>query len=88
LFAESILYSINELPSGKIFLVNFPWIEDGILMRGIMFLDQNNIRRFFYICESGVDGSLSLNEFNNPFPTDSPPETDAYEPFFDEETPD
>jgi hypothetical protein len=26
LFAESILHSIIELPPGKIFLVNFPWI--------------------------------------------------------------
>jgi hypothetical protein len=51
-----------------------------------MFLDQNNIRRFFYISESGMDGSISLNEFQNAHPAESPPETVPYEPTDVEET--
>jgi hypothetical protein len=51
-----------------------------------MFLDKNNIRRFFYIGESGMDGSLSLNEFQNAHPVESPAETDAYEPVFENES--
>ena len=63
-FAEKILYSINELPSGKAFVVKM-FVSEGIPSRGISFLDENNIKRYFYISENSLDGSLSMVEFYN-----------------------
>jgi hypothetical protein len=64
LFSEKTLYSINELPPEKPFTVRM-FVSEGIPSRGISYPDENNIGRFFYISESGKDGSLSLVEFNN-----------------------
>ena len=64
LFAEDILYSINELSPKKAFVIKM-FISEGIPSRGISFLDENRIKKYFYISESGIDGSLSMVEFNN-----------------------
>ena len=64
LFAEDILYSINELSPEKVLVIK-TLISEGIPSRGVSFLDANNIKRYFYIIESGIDGSLSLIEFQN-----------------------
>jgi hypothetical protein len=64
LFSEKTLYSINELPPEKPFVVKM-FVSEGIPSSGISYLDENNIKKYFYISESGKDGSLSLVEFNN-----------------------
>ena len=63
-FAEDILYSINELTSEKALMIKM-FISEGIPSRGISFLDENSVKRYFYISESGIDGSLSMVEFQN-----------------------
>jgi len=61
---ERTLFTIPELKSsehGEAFQVNTN-IGGGMPSRGISFTD-GNTRRYFYISESGFDGSLSLTEF-------------------------
>jgi len=61
---ERTLFSIPELKSSEhmeAFQANTN-VGDGIPSRGISFTDGNR-KRYFYISESGVDGSLSLTEF-------------------------
>jgi hypothetical protein len=67
-FSEKILYSINELPPEKPFVVR-AIISEGIPSLGISYFDENNVKRYFYISESGMDGSLSLVEFKNKRPS-------------------
>ncbi|MCL1910581.1 MAG: hypothetical protein FWG13_00035 [Leptospirales bacterium] len=64
LFPENILYSIKELSPKKAFVVQ-TFVSGTIPSRGISFLDKNNKKRYFYISESGLDGSLLLGEFHN-----------------------
>jgi hypothetical protein len=64
LFPEKTLYSVNELPPEKPFVVKM-LVSEGIPSLGISYLDENNAKKYFYISESGKDGSLSLVEFNN-----------------------
>jgi hypothetical protein len=64
LFSEKPLYTVNELPPEKPFVLK-TLISEGIPSRGISYLNENNIKKYFYISESGMDGSLSLVEFNN-----------------------
>ena len=63
-FAEDILYSIKELSTQKALVIKM-LISEGIPSRGISFLDEDNTKRYFYISESGFDGSLSMVEFQN-----------------------
>ena len=61
---ERTLFTIPELKSSEhseAFQANTN-VGDGKPSRGITFID-GNTRRYFYISESGVDGSLSLTEF-------------------------
>ena len=62
LFPEDILYSIKELSPNKAFVVQ-TFVSGTIPSRGISFLDKNNKKKYFYISESGLDGSLLLSEF-------------------------
>jgi len=62
-FAEDILYSINELSPKKALVIK-TFISEGNPSRGISFLDENSIKRYFYISENGMDSSLSLIEFH------------------------
>ena len=64
LVSKNILYSLDKLTREKPFAVEM-LVSEGIPSRGITFLDENNIKRYFYINENGIDGSLSLVEFNN-----------------------
>jgi hypothetical protein len=64
LFAEEALYSISELPPEKPFAVEI-FVSESIPSRGISYLGENNLKKYFYISESGKDGSLSLVEFIN-----------------------
>jgi hypothetical protein len=62
--AEKILYSLEEIqPETALRIITN--ITEGTTSRGISYLDENNINRFFYISENSVDGLLSLNEFSN-----------------------
>jgi len=61
---ERTLFTIPELKSsehGEAFQANTN-VGGGMPSRGISFID-GNTRRYFYIGESGFDGSLSLTEF-------------------------
>jgi hypothetical protein len=64
LFPEKTLSTVNELPPEKPFAVKM-FASEGIPSTGISYLDENNVKKYFYISESGRDGSLSLVEFNN-----------------------
>jgi hypothetical protein len=64
LFPEKTLYLVSELPPEKPFAVKM-FVSEGIPSLGISYLDEKNIKKYFYISESGKDGSLSLVEFNN-----------------------
>jgi hypothetical protein len=64
LFSEKVLYSVNELPPEKPFVVRM-FVSEGIPSSGISYLNKNNVKKYFYISESGKDGSLSLVEFSN-----------------------
>ncbi|MDR0502179.1 MAG: hypothetical protein LBH16_02540 [Treponema sp.] len=62
---ERTLFTIPELKSseyGEAFQANTT-VGGGMPSRGITFID-GNTRRYFYIGESDVDGSLSLTEFH------------------------
>ena len=59
---KSVLYSTDELTSEKPFAVT--WLELGsIPHRGISFVDENNVTRYFTISRSGIDGSFVFAEF-------------------------
>jgi hypothetical protein len=64
LFAEKTLYTVDELPPEKPFAVKM-LVSEGIPSRGISYSGENNLKKYFYISESGKDGSLSLVEFIN-----------------------
>ena len=61
LFPENTLYTVNELLPEKPFVVKM-LVSEGIPSSGISYPDEKNIKKYFYISESGKDGSLSLNE--------------------------
>jgi len=59
---KSVRYSLGELSPDKPFVVT--WLEIGsIPHRGISFVDEKNVTRYFSISMSGLDGSLRLVEF-------------------------
>lgn len=61
-FEESVLYSIDKLTPEEPFVVT--WVEWGTMPhRGISFVDENNVTRYFTITSSGLDGSLLITEF-------------------------
>jgi hypothetical protein len=64
LFVEDIIYSFNEWPPQEAIHLQIN-VSEGIPTFGISFLDNNNIKRYYYIGKSGIDGALSLNEFFN-----------------------
>ena len=41
------------------------YVSEGIPNRGISFTDESENRRYYYISQSGMDGSVSLNEFQH-----------------------
>ena len=69
LFAENTLYAIYELQPKQAFVIK-TFISEGIPTCGISYLDENNEIKYFYISESGLDGSLSLVEFQNTPPVE------------------
>ena len=61
-FEKSVLYELQTLTPEKPFLVT--WMGLGTMPhRGISFVDENNLTRYFLIHESGLDGSLLVTEF-------------------------
>lgn len=63
-FESKELYSLPELSPEKPLVVT--WMQAGTIPhRGITFVDEENISRYFYITMSGEDGSLRLVEFSN-----------------------
>ena len=59
---KSVPYSTDELTPEKPFVVT--WLEIGsIPHRGISFVDENNVTRYFTMSRSGIDGSLLFAEF-------------------------
>jgi hypothetical protein len=64
-FVENIEYNLDELIPEKPFLVKTYSSYGTIPHFGISFLDNSNELRYFYISESGKDGSLSLVQFEN-----------------------
>ena len=61
--AERVLFSAGELPAMNPFFASYTFIEDGIPVRGISFTDINNVKRYYYIVESGNENFPSLVEF-------------------------
>jgi len=62
LYVPRILFKcqlLTDLP----FLVMLTALS-GIPQRGISYIDENNIRRYFYIAEDGMDGGYHLFEFH------------------------
>jgi len=67
LFVERILYTIGgQMWTQMAVAIRTTTLSEGIPTRGISFRVDENTVRYFYISQSGVDGSLSLVEF---FPT-------------------
>ena len=62
LFSDRVLFSRVEWRPDLAFRINTT-VSEGIPSRGISYVDGKNIKRYFYINESGFDGSLSLSEF-------------------------
>ena len=61
-YEAAVLYSLDELSPENPLVVT--WLEQGTVPhRGLSFVDENNITRYFYIAKSGEDGSLLLIEF-------------------------
>jgi len=56
------LYSLNEITPEKPFVLAGSLGAGSLNLRGISFIDEHNTTRFFYINESGMDGSLGLFE--------------------------
>jgi hypothetical protein len=67
-YQDDVLLSLNNL---SIFIIR-SYLSETIPNRGISFTDENGNRKFFYIAQSGMDGSVSLKEFQN-----NPPAQDA-----------
>ena len=61
LYQDAVLLSLDEVPA--FIIVDSP--SETIPNRGISFIDDEGKRRYFYISFSGVDGSVSLSEFEN-----------------------
>jgi len=60
---DNVLYSFAELTPEKPFVVT--WMNWGTMPhRGLSFVDESGETRFFYLHESGKDGSLLINEFD------------------------
>jgi len=75
---EKIFYIIVELYPETALLLN-TIIGEELPNRGISYYDDNYVRYYFYISESGIDGSLTLTEFFNPsLPPDSVVGVDYY----------
>ena len=64
-FADYVVYPIGELTLEKPFKVKTYAHYGTIPHYGISFTDANNEKKYFYINESGMDGSLLLVEFEN-----------------------
>jgi len=62
-----MLFSLDDFTPEKPFVVSVE-IGEGIPTRGIRFSSKNNVH-YFYLTESGIDGSLNLVEFT---PKNSP----------------
>jgi hypothetical protein len=60
-YQDDILLPLNNLST---FIIR-SYVSETIPNRGISFNDENGSRRFFYIVQSGMDGSVSLMEFQN-----------------------
>ena len=59
---KGVLYSLGKLLPDKPFVVT--WMGWGTMPhRGITFVDENNVKRYFTIHDSGYDGSLLITEF-------------------------
>ena len=75
---EKIFYIIVEMYPSTALLLNTS-IGEKFPNRGISYYDDNYIRYYFYISESGMDGSLTLTEFFDPaLPSDSVVGVDYY----------
>jgi len=63
-YVEQVIFSIpgSDLSPDSAFVVNSDIIE--IPSRAISFLDENNVKRYFYISENQDNSSLSLTEFH------------------------
>jgi hypothetical protein len=64
-FVDGIEYSLDELTTETPFLVKTYSSYGTIPRHGVSYMDSDNITRYFYISESGMDGSLSFVEFEN-----------------------
>jgi hypothetical protein len=63
-FDNGELHSLEDFSPEKPFLVS--WMDFGAIPhRGISFVDENDMTRYFYLATSGEDGSLILTEFHN-----------------------
>jgi hypothetical protein len=67
-YQDGILLSLNNLST---FIIR-SYVSETIPNRGISFTDEKGNLRFFYAAQSGMDGSVSLMEFQN-----NPPEQSA-----------
>lgn len=56
------LYSIGEFASDEAFVAH-TIIGEGMALRGISFVDENGVTRYYAIIWSGYDGTISLLEF-------------------------
>ena len=62
-FVENILHTINEFLPETPFAVSWPQI--GFTpVRGISFIDENDVLRYFVLHESGYDGSILLTDLD------------------------
>ncbi|MDR0453645.1 MAG: hypothetical protein LBH05_02390 [Deferribacteraceae bacterium] len=60
-YQDDVLLSLNDL---SIFIIR-SYLSETIPSRGVSFTDDNGNRKFFYIAQSGMDGSVCLKEFQN-----------------------
>lgn len=59
-----IIFELKEWNSKEAIIVT-AYVAGSIPDIGITFTDENGVRRYYYIVVSGMDGSLSLEEFEN-----------------------
>ena len=64
-FSDYVVHPIGELTPEKPFMVKTYGHYGTIPQYGITFTDTDNEKKYFFINESGMDGSLSLHEFRN-----------------------
>jgi hypothetical protein len=62
-FPEYVEHTIGELTPEKPFIVKTYGHYGTLPQYGISYTDANDLKRYFYIFESGKDGSLSFVEF-------------------------